>query len=170
MWGFLATSCGLMWYTGACVRWRVAGCVGMFRGEFSHQLDSKGRLIIPARYREALTTGAMLTRGLDHHLVIYPQAAWRHITDQIETTAWTDFTGRALRRLLLSGAVDLSLDRQGRAVIPPYLRDYAELDERVLVIGAGTTVELWQPERWQSALDGVVDALAGSDIALRLGL
>lgn len=142
----------------------------MFRGEFSHQLDSKGRLIIPARYREALTAGAMLTRGIDHHLVIYPQTSWQHVTHQIEATAWTDFTGRALRRLLLSGAVDLSLDRQGRALIPPYLREYAGLDDRVLVIGAGATVELWQPGRWQTALDGVADALAGSDVALRLGL
>lgn len=142
----------------------------MFRGEFSHQLDSKGRLIIPARYRPALHEGAMLTRGIDHHLVIYPQAAWQHVTEQIERISFTDVTGRALRRLLLAGAVELSLDRQGRALIPGYLRDYAALEGPVLVIGAGTAIELWQPERWRIALDGVSETLAGSEMVLKLGL
>lgn len=142
----------------------------MFRGEFSHRLDGKGRVIIPARYRDHLAEGAMLTRGIDHHLVIYPASAWQGVVAQIEALPWTDLTGRALRRLLLSGAFDLTLDRQGRALIPNHLRDYAGLDERVLVIGAGSAVELWQPERWQAALDGVLDVLAGSDVALKFGL
>lgn len=142
----------------------------MFRGEFSHQLDSKGRLIIPARYRSVLGDGAMLTRGIDHHLVIYPQAAWQHVSEQIERIPFTDATGRALRRLLLAGAIELSLDRQGRALIPGYLREYADLEGTVLVIGAGSAVELWQPERWRVALDGVSEVLAGSEMVLKLGL
>ncbi len=142
----------------------------MFRGEFSHQLDSKGRLIIPARYRNFLMEGAMLTRGIDHHLVIYPPDVWENVVEQINHTSFTDATGRALRRLLLSGAVELSLDRQGRALIPGYLREYADLSGQVLVIGAGNTVELWEPERWQVALDGVNEVLSGSDTIIKLGL
>ena len=142
----------------------------MFRGEFSHQLDTKGRLIVPARYRSVLTEGAILTRGLDHHLVIYPPDIWQNVIEQITHTSFTDATGRALRRLLLSGAVELSLDRQGRALIPGYLREYADLSGQVLVIGAGNTVELWEPERWQVALDGVNEVLSGSDTIIKLGL
>ena len=142
----------------------------MFWGEFSHQLDKKGRLIIPARYRPRLTQGAILTRGIDRNLVVYPQDAWDTVSEQLHQMPITNPAGRALRRLLFSGAVELSLDRQGRVLIPTYLRDYASIDGEVLVIGMETVIEIWQPERWRQALDGVSTTLAESDVLFKLSL
>src|SRR5688572_32625431 len=116
----------------------------MFWGEFSHQLDKKGRLIIPARFRQQLTKNAILTRGIDQNLVIYPEETWQSVTQQINHMPITNPSSRALRRLLFSGAIQLELDSQGRANIPPYLRDYAALDETVLLIGMETFIEVWQ--------------------------
>lgn len=142
----------------------------MFWGEFSHQLDQKGRLIIPARYRQKLNEDAVLTRGMDHNLVIYPQAAWQAVSEQINQYPMTNPTARALRRLLFSGAVPLSLDRQGRMLIPPYLRSYASLEGEVLIIGMETFIELWQPESWREALEDVSNVLAEAEALLKLSL
>lgn len=128
----------------------------MFWGEFSHHLDAKGRLIIPARYRPYLSQGAILTRGLDRNLVIYPQETWQLISEQVNQMPITHPQARALRRLLFSGAVEMGLDRQGRVVIPVYLRDYASLDNQVLIAGMETFLEIWEPSSWRAALDGVL--------------
>lgn len=127
----------------------------MFWGEYSHQLDEKGRLIIPARYRPHLAHGAVLTRGLDRNLVIYPDDSWRALSERLNELPLTHPTARALRRLLFSGAVEISLDRQGRVLIPAYLREYAALDGEVLIAGMETFLELWKPASWRAALDGV---------------
>jgi MraZ protein len=132
----------------------------MFWGEFSHHLDEKGRLIIPARYRPQLNQGAILTRGLDRNLVIYPNDAWQAVSERLNQMPITHPTARALRRLLFSGAVELSLDRQGRMLIPVYLRDYASLDGEVLIAGMETFLEIWEPSNWRKALEGVPHALA----------
>ena len=135
----------------------------MFWGEFSHHLDKKGRFIIPARYRPKLKDGAVLTRGLDQNLVIYPQEMWETVTQQVNEMPITHPTGRALRRLLFSGVVELSLDRQGRILIPSYLRTYASLSDEILLVGMESFVELWEPSRWRLTLDGVSSKLADSD-------
>lgn len=127
----------------------------MFWGEYSHQLDEKGRLIIPARYRPHLAQGAILTRGLDHNLVIYPDDTWRAVSERLNELPITHPTARALRRLLFSGAVEIALDRQGRVLIPAYLREYAALNGEVLIAGMETFLELWQPSNWRATLDGV---------------
>jgi len=142
----------------------------MFWGEYSHQLDEKGRLIIPARYRPHLKQGAILTRGLDHNLVIYPQDAWRGVSERVNTMSITHPTARALRRLLFSGAVELSLDRQGRVFIPGYLRDYASLDGEVLIAGMETFLELWQPESWRATLNDVTHVLSEAEHLLKIGI
>lgn len=142
----------------------------MFWGEFSHHLDEKGRLIIPARYRPHLLQGAILTRGLDHNLVIYPQDTWQMVSERLNQIPITDPTARALRRLLFSGAVEFTLDRQGRLLIPGYLRDYASLDSEVLVAGMETFLELWEPSGWRRALEGVPSALAEAKHLLELGI
>jgi MraZ protein len=142
----------------------------MFWGEFTHQLDKKGRLIIPARYRANLGQGAILTRGIDHNLVIYPQDAWRTVIEQLNQMPITHSTARALRRLMFSGAVELSFDRQGRVLIPIYLRHYASLEDEVLIVGMETFVEIWQPANWRAALDGVSTVLADANDLLSLSL
>ena len=142
----------------------------MFWGEHAHQLDTKGRLIIPATYRSSVIEGAILTRGLDKNLVIYPQDTWQTVTQQLGQMPITQPTARALRRLLFSGAVELSLDKQGRMLIPRYLRDYASLEEEVLLIGMETFIEIWEPARWQSVLGNASDILSDADISLFLSL
>jgi transcriptional regulator MraZ len=142
----------------------------MFWGEYAHHLDDKGRLIIPARFRPHLAHGAILTRGLDRNLVIYPQASWQAVTERLNQMPMTHPTARALRRLLFSGAVELSLDRQGRMLIPGYLRTYAGLNDEVLVAGMETFLELWEPSCWRATLDDVPHALAESPHLMELGI
>lgn len=142
----------------------------MFWGEFAHQLDSKGRLIIPARYRPQLVQGAILTRGIDRNLVIYPDDAWRNVSSQLNQMPITNPTARALRRLLFSGALELSLDKQGRVLIPPYLRDYASLNGEVLVVGMETFIEIWHPKSWRETLEGVSSTLAETEDFVKLSL
>jgi MraZ protein len=142
----------------------------MFWGEFSHHLDDKGRLIIPARYRPTLSQGAILTRGLDHNLVIYPREAWQNLSIHLNQMPITHPTGRALRRLLFSGAMEISIDRQGRILVPAYLRDYASLNGEVLIAGMETFLELWEPSRWRATLNDVPHTLAEADHLLKFGL
>lgn len=142
----------------------------MFWGEFSHQLDKKGRLIIPARYRPRLSGGAILTRGIDRNLVIYPDDIWQSLSEQIARTSIAHPTARALRRLLFSGAIELSLDRQGRILIPGYLREYASIDGEALIIGMETFIEIWQPASWKQTLSVVSKTLSDSDMLLEFGL
>lgn len=142
----------------------------MFWGEYSHQLDKKGRLIIPSRFRAKLTKNAILTRGLDSNLVIYPEDTWQNVTQQLNQMPITHSTARALRRLLFSGAVELDLDKQGRVNIPAHLREYASLAEEVLLVGMETFIEIWEPGKWRSALDGVSSALSEADDLLSLSL
>jgi MraZ protein len=142
----------------------------MFWGEYAHHLDDKGRLIIPARFRPQLSQGAILTRGLDRNLVIYPQDAWQAVTERLNQMPITHPTARALRRLLFSGAVELSLDRQGRMLIPGYLRIYAGLKDEVLIAGMETFLELWEPSGWRATLEDVPLALADSPHLAELGI
>lgn len=142
----------------------------MFWGEFSHHLDDKGRLIIPARFRPHLLHGAILTRGLDRNLVIYPADAWQVVSERLNQMPITHPTARALRRLLFSGAVELSPDRQGRMLIPSYLRDYASLQDEVLIAGMETFLELWEPSTWQATLAGVPGTLAQAEHLIELGI
>lgn len=142
----------------------------MFWGEYSHHLDKKGRVIVPAKFREKLTDKAILTRGLDRNLVIYPEDAWQSVTSQLNEIPITHPTGRALRRLLFSGAAEVSLDNQGRLLIPQYLREYASLDDTVLMVGMENFIELWEPACWLTALDGVTTVLADNGHTLSLSL
>ncbi len=142
----------------------------MFSGEYSHTLDHKGRLIIPARFRPLLTEKAILTRGLDKHLVIYPEETWEKVMEQLNQIPITHPSARALRRLIFSGAVELGLDKQGRATIPAYLRSYAQMEDEILLVGMETFIELWEPTCWQNALSDVASIIADSDLPLSLNL
>ncbi|QPC81934.1 division/cell wall cluster transcriptional repressor MraZ [Phototrophicus methaneseepsis] len=142
----------------------------MFWGEFSHHLDTKGRLIVPARFRPQLDDGAILTRGLDCNLVIFPPEAWQTVTNQLNQLPITHAKGRALRRLLFSGAVELACDRQGRILIPNYLRTYAGLDNQALLVGMETFIEIWEPSKWRTTLDSVSNVLEDSSDWLSLTL
>jgi MraZ protein len=122
----------------------------MFLGRYGHAMDSKGRLAIPARFREALADGVVLTRGIDRCLTLYPMAAWRPLAAKVSGLSITDPDARNFRRLVFAAASDLTLDAQGRILVPPELRRYAELDRETLIVGVDTALEIWSPERWQA--------------------
>ncbi len=133
----------------------------MFLGEFQHTVDQKGRLAIPAKFREELADGAVVTRGLDKCLVIYPRLEWEGLAEKVSRLPQTQPNVRTLSRLLFSGAVDLSLDSQGRTILPQYLREYAGITANVAVIGLYQRVEVWGLDEW-NAVKATTEAAGGS--------
>lgn len=125
----------------------------MFMGEYQHSLDSKGRLIIPAKFREELGDNFIVTRGLDHCLFVYPKSEWDILVQKLKSLPLTRSDARRFVRFLLSGAIECELDKQGRITLPASLREYAELEKEVVAIGVSNRVELWSKSRWESYLD-----------------
>jgi MraZ protein len=125
----------------------------MFLGEYTHTLDDKGRLTLPAKFRDELANGIVVTRGLDGCLFVFTVEDWKQFTKILgQELPFTQQKARAFARLLFSGASDIVPDRQGRILIPTYLREFARLDSEVKIIGANNRIELWSPERWQEVL------------------
>lgn len=122
----------------------------MFLGEFSHTLDSKGRLTIPAKFRDQLATGLVVTRSpLDRCLLAMPQAKWEDIASKINALPLADPRSALLRRAIFSAAEDFRPDRQGRILISQRLRDYAQIQDDVVIAGVNTFLELWAPAMWE---------------------
>jgi MraZ protein len=121
----------------------------MFFGEFSHTIDDKGRLTLPAKYRNDLANGVILTRGLDGCLFVFSLTEWNQLLQRLQELPFTQKSTRDFDRYFFSGATDVIPDRQGRVLLPSYLRDYAELNGDVTIIGSGTHLEIWNPQRWQ---------------------
>ena len=138
----------------------------MFLGRHAHNLDAKGRLAVPARFRDALAEGVVLTRGIDRCLALYPMAAWRPLAEKVSALSLTDPDARAFRRMVFAEAVDLELDAQGRILLPPDLRRYAEIEREAFVVGVHTSLEIWSPARWEAAYAQMDDD--GAAIAQRL--
>lgn len=130
----------------------------MFMGEFTHSIDDKGRLTIPARFREDLAYGAVLTRGYDKDLLLYTAEAFKRITARAESLSPTDPEHRALLRLTFSGASEIVPDRQGRILVPPYLRDYAGLENECVIVGVGNSIEIWSRDGWAQQLQMLNDS------------
>jgi MraZ protein len=122
----------------------------MFMGEYQHSLDEKGRLIIPAKFRESLGESFILNRGLDNCLYGYPQSEWKILEEKIKELPTNNPETRAFVRLFFAGAVEAELDKQGRVVIPQHLRDHAQIEKDVYVIGVSTKVEIWSKENWEN--------------------
>ena len=121
------------------------------KGEYQHTLDAQGRLFIPAKLREQLGDGFVVTKGLDECLFLYPQKAWDELEQKIRQLPMSK--SRGLQRFFLSSAADVTVDRQGRIVIPTTLRSYANLERDVVVIGVGERAELWDARRWNAYTD-----------------
>jgi MraZ protein len=141
----------------------------MFLGEFAHTIDSKGRLTIPAKFREELKDGLVVTRGFDQNLMLFTLEGWRELADRIAQRPLADEDVRAFRRRVFSGAIDLTPDRQGRVLLPPYLRDFAAIDGDVIVAGMYNYIELWSAETWQTvraAIDDSSDAARWQDLGI----
>ncbi len=119
-------------------------------GEFRHALDDRGRVAIPARFRARLAEGATLARWLDRCLGVFPSEEWNVLAEKIRALPMTNPNAREFARFMSSGAVDAELDRQGRLLVPSYLREYAGLTEgEVVVVGALNRLEIWAPSAWQ---------------------
>ncbi len=117
-------------------------------GEYQHTLDEKGRLTMPARFREELGERFVVTRGLDGCLFVYPMPEWANLEAKLQALPLTHREARAFVRLLLSGATECELDRQGRFALPSALREHAGLDKEAVVIGVGSRLEIWSKARW----------------------
>ena len=138
----------------------------MFLGRFSHNLDTKGRLAIPAKFRNALGEGLVVTRGIDRCLSVYPLAAWQALAERISALSISDPDARQFKRMVFAEAMDEELDGQGRIVLPPELRRYAGIDREAVVVGVNTYIEIWDPARWEEQSTKVEDE--GATIAQRL--
>lgn len=120
-----------------------------FLGEYDHALDEKGRLTMPSRFRPGIGDPFILTRGLDGCLFAYPRSMWQAIVSQLDSLPFTAAAPRNFSRIFFSGAAEVTLDRQGRFLIPPSLRRHAALDKDAVVIGVSTRLEIWSQERWR---------------------
>lgn len=122
----------------------------VFLGEYSHSLDNKGRLTIPAKFREQLAPGLVVTRNpLDRSLLVMPEEKWREVADKISALPLADPRSALLRRAIFSAAEDYVPDKQGRILINPRLREYAQIQSEIVVAGVHTFVELWNPDLWR---------------------
>ncbi len=119
-------------------------------GEYQHGLDAKGRLIIPAKFREELGDGAVITRGLDNCLFLFPREEWAILEGKLKTLPLTKHDARQFVRFLFSGATECEMDKQGRIILPPNLREFASIEKDAVVIGVSSRVEIWSKERWES--------------------
>ena len=120
----------------------------MFLGKFLHTVDSKGRVTIPAKFRPNLAGGIVVTRGIDRCLYIYPQAEWDRLAGRVRELPLTKKDARSFVRFLFSEASDCMPDRQGRILIPGYLREYANLDSEIVIAGLDNRLEMWSSSAW----------------------
>ncbi len=129
----------------------------MFMGEYKHNIDAKGRLIIPSRFRESLNDNFVITRGLDKCLFVYTLEEWEKLVKIIRALPFTKKKNRDFQRFFLSGAVECEIDKQGRVNISSSLVGYAELDKECVIVGVNERVEIWSKEQWDSFIDDNVD-------------
>ncbi|MDF2538809.1 MAG: mraZ [Herbinix sp.] len=119
----------------------------MFMGEFNHAIDSKGRIIIPSKFREDLGDEFVITQGLDGCLFAYPNIEWQEFVKKLQTLPGTK-EARTLQRIFMSNAAACEVDKQGRILIPAKLRENAALDKDIVFVGVLNKVEIWSKERW----------------------
>ncbi|RAZ69993.1 division/cell wall cluster transcriptional repressor MraZ [Planococcus maitriensis] len=122
----------------------------MFMGEFQHNVDAKGRLIVPAKYRELLGEHFVITRGLDQCLFGYPMNEWNKIEEKLKEMPVTKKDARAFTRFFFSGAQEVELDKQGRVNIPASLLSYAKIEKECVILGVSNRFEIWAKDAWET--------------------
>ena len=135
----------------------------MLLGEYQNTIDNKGRIIIPSRFREELGHRFILTKGLDHCLIIYSMEEWKRFEDKLKNLPIASKEARSFVRYFFSGAVECEADKQGRMNIPPHLRDYARIEKDLVTIGVSDRVEIWSRQEWEAYQDS--EAMGNDDIA-----
>ena len=125
----------------------------MFIGEYQHALDEKGRLAMPVKFRAKMADGAVVTKGLDNCLSVYTISEWEKLAEKLAAMPMTQAASRAFARLMLAGATQVTIDKQGRVNIPGYLREYAGLSGTVVIAGLFSRVEIWSQKGWTEYKD-----------------
>jgi MraZ protein len=120
----------------------------VFTGEYRHSVDDKGRIAVPSKFRSQLDGGAVVSRWLDSCLAIHTRAGWDALAEKVATLPITDASSRLFQRFIFAGAVETTLDGQGRVLLPTYLRDMAGLEGEAVVVGSRDHAEIWAPARW----------------------
>jgi MraZ protein len=143
----------------------------MFLGEYQHSLDAKGRIIVPSKFREELGAKFIATKGLDNCLFLYPLDEWKIIEEKLRELPFSRADVRSFARFFFSGASELEIDRQGRILLPPNLREYAGIEKDLTIIGVGARVEIWANDKWapynqaaQSSYEVIAENLVGLGI------
>ena len=122
--------------------------ITMFMGEYNHTIDAKGRLIIPSKFREALGSEFVLTKGLDGCLFVFPMKEWEAFEEKLRSLPLIDKNARKFSRFFLAGASTCELDKQGRILVPGTLREFAQMDKEVVLTGMLDRIEVWSKEQW----------------------
>lgn len=133
----------------------------MLIGEYHYTIDNKGRLAIPAKLRKHFIEGIIITRGLENCLFIFSINEWQKLVEKLKNLPLAQANSRAFSRLIFSGAIESELDSQGRVGIPEYLRKYANLEKKVVIVGVYNRLEIWDEDKWQKyrkeTEDSVID-------------
>lgn len=125
----------------------------MFIGEYAHTIDAKGRVIMPAKFREELGVSFIVTKGLDGCLFVYSKSEWASLEEKLKTLPFTSKDARSFNRFFFAGAIECEVDKQGRILVSQNLRDYAALTKDVVIIGVSTRIEIWDKDRWDNYCD-----------------
>jgi len=120
----------------------------MFIGEYSYTIDAKKRLTVPPKFRKILGEKAVITRGLDNCLFLYTQKDWEELAEKLSKLPLSQADARGFSRIMLAGAMEVEIDGLGRVLIPDYLKDYAKLGKKIVVVGLYNRVEIWDEEKW----------------------
>ena len=138
----------------------------MFIGEYHHTIDDKGRIIIPAKFREDLGDSFIITRGIENCLFVYSNANWNEICNKLNSLPFTKKDARVFNRFFMSGATNVELDKQGRVNVTSPLINYAGLKKDCVIVGTGDRLEIWAQEAWDDFFNSTKDSM--SDIAENL--
>ena len=136
----------------------------MFIGEYNHTIDSKGRLIVPSKFREALGDEFVVTKGLDGCLFVFPMEEWNVFTQKLHDLPLTKKEARQFSRFFLAGAASCEVDRQGRILLPAVLRDFAQLDKEAVLVGVSSRIEIWSKTKWD-AINDIAEHMADLGIS-----
>ena len=136
----------------------------MLLGEYQHSIDDKGRMAVPAKFRKTLSGGVVVTKGLDGCLYLYPIDEWGKLAEKLARLPINQADSRAFSRMMLAGASHSEIDSQGRILIPDYLRTFAKIRSKAVIVGLYNRAEIWDENEWQaykSSVEGKTDEIAG---------
>lgn len=143
----------------------------MFMGEYNHTIDVKGRLIIPAKFREVLGDEFVVTKGMDGCLFVFDNSEWQVFAEKLRSLPMIDKEVRQFTRFFLAGAASVEVDKQGRILLPSVLRDFAGITKDTVLIGVGSRIEIWSKDRWEGTVTYQdMDEISTHMVELGIGL